>query len=72
MHKIDFTLDAWTKKTGIIFLEYIYLVKNEFKSFKFELFLGTSKISDIWVIRGLLKSMGSITIFKAYHVRQWE
>ena len=33
MHKNDFTLNAWTKNTGIMFLQYIYLVKNKFKFF---------------------------------------
>ena len=32
MHKIDFALNAWAKNTGIIFRQYIYLVKNKFKS----------------------------------------
>ena len=42
IHKIDFTFNVWTKNTGIIILQHIYIVKNSFKLFKSSYFVGTS------------------------------
>ena len=62
-HKIDVTLTVWIKNTGIIFLHYIYLVKNKFKYFNMSYFWITrSKMCDI-----LLLNQGSFKIYGLYH-----
>ena len=62
-HKIDVTLTVWIKNTGIIFLHYIYLVKNKFKYFNTsDFWITQSKMCDI-----LLLNQGSFKIYGLYH-----
>ena len=60
----DVTLNMWSKITGIIFLQYIYSVKNKRKYFKSSNLWVPQKcmIFEYW-FRCLSKSMGSITIY---------
>ena len=62
-HNIDVTLSVWIKNTSIIFLHYIYLVKNKCKYFNTSYFWITrSKMCDI-----LLLNQGSFKIYGLYH-----
>ena len=58
IHKIDFTLKAGTKNVGIIiFLQYIYLVNNKFKSFTSSYFWVHTLKSCEFIIFSLEKNL---------------
>ena len=60
-------MNAWTKNTDIIFLQYIYLVKNKFKSFDPNI---SEYLKIMWIYHFSTKKNQIFIIFKYFY--EWK